>query len=249
MRVPHSSHLALRVLIAAAILITGLPMTSRAASKTDRRVFTTSFRLADCTFQTDSGANPFFILQPGHVLHLQGTESKESVDLTITVTNDTENISLPGLGTVATRVVEEREKHDGEIAEVSRNFYAVCQETSDVYYFGEEVDIYEAGVIVSHGGAWRAGTNGAMPGLFMPGTFLLGSRYAQEVAPGVAMDRAENIAMNQTITVPAGPFQGCATTLETSALERNSKETKSYAPGVGVIVDDTLQLVDWTPAP
>ena len=57
MRVPHSSplHVALRVLIASALLTASLPIDSRAASKTDRRVFTTSFRLADCTFQTDSG--------------------------------------------------------------------------------------------------------------------------------------------------------------------------------------------------
>jgi len=219
-----------------------------AAAKVDKRPFTASFRLADCTFQSMGSANPYFILDPGHELHLVGDEDKEEVDLTITVLGDTRDITIPGLGTVRTRVVEEREKADGELKEISRNFFAICEETSDVFYFGEEVDNYEGGVIVSHGGAWLAGTNGAMPGLIMPGSFLLGSRYFQEVAPGVALDRGENTGMNQLVTVPAGSFPGSVTVLETSALERNSKGTKIYAPGVGLIADGTVLLVDWTPA-
>ena len=219
-----------------------------AAAKVDKRPFTASFRPADCTFQSMGSANPYFILDPGHELHLVGEEDKEEVDLVITVLGDTQDITIPGLGTVRTRVVEEREKADGELKEVSRNFFAICEETSDVFYFGEDVDIYEAGVIVEHHGAWRAGTNGAMPGLIMPGSFLLGSRYFQEVAPGVALDRGENTGMDQLVTVPAGSFPGSITILETSALERNAKGTKIYAPGVGLIVDGTVRLVDWTPA-
>jgi hypothetical protein len=36
--------------------------------------------------------------------------------------------------------------------EISRSFVAICQPSRDVYYFGEEVDIYEEGRIVSHDG-------------------------------------------------------------------------------------------------
>ena len=46
---------------------------------------------------------------------------------------------------------------NGELVEVSRNFYARCTQTGDIYYFGEDVDIYEDGVVVSHDGAWLAG--------------------------------------------------------------------------------------------
>jgi hypothetical protein len=90
------------------------------------------------------------------------------------------------------RVVEEREWQDDELVEVSRNFFARCKETGDVFYFGEEVDLYEDGEIVGHGGAWLAGRDGALPGIIMPGRFLLGSRYYQEVAPDIALDRGEN---------------------------------------------------------
>ena len=79
----------------------------------------------------------------------------------ITVLNQTKKITFTDAEgeslTVYARVVEEREWKDGELVEVSRNFYARCVQTSDIFYFGEDVDIYEDGVIVSHDGAWLAG--------------------------------------------------------------------------------------------
>ena len=83
---------------------------------------------------------------------------------------------------VTTRVVEERELEDGELVEISRNFFAICNRDNSVFYFGEDVDFYENGVIVSHDGAGRAGVNGARAGILMPGTLLLGARHFQGVA-------------------------------------------------------------------
>ena len=40
---------------------------------------------------------------------------------------------------------------------------------NDIFYFGEDVDDYENGEIVSHGGAWLAGANGSKAGMIMPG--------------------------------------------------------------------------------
>jgi len=216
-----------------------------AKSESMQRPYTTSFRLADCTFLSRGDDNPYFILDPGHRLFLEGGEGKEEVRLQITVLGDMQDISLPGIGVVRTRVVEEREWVDGELAEVSRNFFALCAETRDVFYFGEDVDNYEGGVIANHDGAWRAGVNGALPGLIMPGTFLLGSRYFQEIATGAALDRGENLGMDLTVEVPAGLFEGCVSVFETSALEASSTSYKVYAPGIGLIVDDSLALVSW----
>jgi hypothetical protein len=36
--------------------------------------------------------------------------------------------------------------------EISRNYFAMCKPTSNAIYFGEDVDIYEDGEIVSHEG-------------------------------------------------------------------------------------------------
>jgi hypothetical protein len=128
---------------------------------------------------------------------------------------------------------------------VSRNYFARCRETNDVFYFGEAVDIYEDGEIVSHDGAWLAGRKGARPGLIMPGRFLLGSRYFQEIAPDVALDRAENTEMGLELDLPAGTFEDCVKIVETSPLEPGHESIKHYCPGVGLAIDSGIELVDF----
>ncbi|NJO13215.1 MAG: hypothetical protein HC872_06850 [Gammaproteobacteria bacterium] len=139
---------------------------------------------------------------------------------------------------VTTRVVQEVETADGELVEISRNFFAECAANGDVYYFGEDVDIYEDGEIVSHDGAWLAGRDGAKPGIIMPGgAFLLGSRYFQEIAPDVALDRAEHVADGLEVEVPAGDFDDCVLIEETTPLEPQARGTKTYCPQVGLVLD------------
>jgi hypothetical protein len=82
-----------------------------------------------------------------------------------------------------------------------------------------------------------------MPGIIMPDSaFLLGTRYFQEQAPGVALDRAEHVDTGLEINVPAGTFRGCIETQETSPLEPGSESTKFYWPGVGMVIDNELEL-------
>jgi len=208
--------------------------------------FTDEFRLADCTF-SDSGRNPYFSLQPGDQLVLEGEEDGETVVVQITVLRDRQSITFQDQDgvrrTVRTRVIEEREWLDDELVEVSRNFFARCMPTNDIYYFGEDVDIYGGGV-VTHGGAWRAGVNGALPGLIMPGTFLLGSRYFQEIAPDVALDRAEHVRSGFEVEVPAGTFEDCVEIVETTPLEPRSESIKIYCAGVGLVDDSGAQLAE-----
>ena len=206
-------------------------------AKARKATFTDSFQIERCTFAT-RGRNPYFVLIPGHRLELEGREGRTVVHVTITVLADT--LTVDG---VETRVVEERETEDGELIEVSRNYFAFCEETGSVFYFGEDVDIYEDGVIVSHDGAWRAGVDGARPGVIMPGINLVGARYFQEVAPDVALDRAETLSVTETVTVPAGTFENVLRTKETTPLEKG-KSFKLYAPDVGLIRDGGLELID-----
>ncbi len=203
----------------------------------DKAEFTDSFRLDECTFKT-RGSNPYFILEPGYKLILEGEDGKEFVRLEITVLNETEMVNG-----VRTRVVEELETADSQLVEISRNYFAICQQTNSVVYFGEDVDIYEDGEVVSHDGAWRAGENGARAGVMMPGIVLLGARYFQEVAPEVAMDRAEILSLDAVVETPAGTFEEVLVTEETTPLEPNAKELKFYAPGIGLIQDSALKLV------
>jgi hypothetical protein len=215
---------------------------SGAATDTE---YTEDFPVDHCRFRAN-GRNMYMSLEPGYQLYLEGDDDGEFVTLLITVLHDTERISFDHEGErirVKTRVVEEREYADGELVEVSRNFLALCQQTGDIYYVGEDVDDYEDGEIVGHEGAWRAGVDGALPGILMPGSFLLGSRYFQELAPGVALDRAEHVEMGVTTVVPAGEFEDSVVVFEDSALEPDADSEKIYGPGVGLLVDDALELV------
>src|SRR2546428_199587 len=118
--------------------------------------FTTEFRFEDCAFKT-TGANPHFILTPGYRLVLEGAERRALIRLVITVLAETETVLLPGLGPVDARVVEEREWVDGVLVEVSRNLFAICDKTNDVFYFGEAVDIFNPAGTERVDGAVRVG--------------------------------------------------------------------------------------------
>jgi hypothetical protein len=231
------------------MIMAGFALPLRGAHAQDEEPeFTSDFRLEDCEFKT-RGESPYFILRPGYQLVFEGEEDGETLHLEITVLRETETIHLPEIGDVETRVVEEVETANGELVERSRNFFAICEPTNDVYYFGEEVDIYNEDGTVTHEGAWRAGEPDedglAEPGLMMPGTFLLGSRYYQEIAEGIALDRAEHIAMGLEVTVPAGTFTDCVQVIETTPLEPGSESEKIYCPGVGLVMDNVLELVEY----
>jgi hypothetical protein len=72
---------------------------------------------------------------------------------------------------------------------------------------------------------------------------LIGSRYYQEVAPGVALDRAHHVAMDVTVETPAGTFIDCLQVDETTPLEPGVSP-KLYAPKVGLVRDNILDLVE-----
>ena len=182
----------------------------------------------------DKGRSTYFILEPGYRLVFE--DGKDT--LTITVLDETKTVDG-----VKTRIVEERETQGGRLAEVSRNYFAIDKTTGDVYYFGEDVDDYDKdGKVAGHGGVWLAGVNGAKFGLLMPGKPKVGDKYYQEMAPNVAMDRAEVVSVTEEVKVPARTFRNCLRTRESSALESGA-EDKLYAPDVGLLKDGGFLLV------
>ena len=197
---------------------------------------------------TSTVTNPYFPLPAGQQWVYQGKDQGETIGLQITVLG--EKKFYPGRNSVTTRVVEELEwvdanangvvDEDEELIEISRNYFAQTQDGT-VCYFGEDVDIYEDGVVVSHEGAWRADDPGNAPGIIMPADPQVGMTYQQEVAPGVAEDRA-TIIRRGDYTVPAGTFADTITVREVNPLD-GSRSTKVYARGVGLIADDSFSLI------
>jgi hypothetical protein len=180
-----------------------------------------------------TGNNPYITMQPGRVLTLQ--HGKDT--LTITVLPDTELVDGVRAG-----ILEERETKDGRLIEVSRNFFATDKNSGDVYYFGEDVDNYKDGKIISHDSAWRAGVAGARFGLMIPARPVVRQRFYQEIAPKVAMDRVEIVSIDEAVVTPAGRFDRCVHIRETTPLESGVSH-KYYAPGVGIIKDDEFELI------
>ena len=218
------------ILLSIAVTIAASGCLSR--SRVDPSEWTAEFPVADSDFVT-IGRNPYFVLEPGYTLELSDGDDR----LVITVMPETQRV-----GNIETRVVEEREWEDGQLVEVSRNFFAISKRDNGVYYFGETVAIYEQGRVVKHEGEWLAGRNGARFGLLMPGVPLIGGRHYQEIAPGVALDRAEIISINDSLTVPAGAMRNVLKVRETTPLEPGTSEYKYYAREIGLLQDGSLKL-------
>ena len=221
-----------------------------ATAQEDEPEFTDHFPVEECSF-TPFGGNEFFNLTPGRRTYFDNSacvaagECEEREDLVITVTRELKKVWIDDdrkRHPIWTRVITEHEREDGQVKEISHNYFAMCVPSRDVYYFGEDVDIYAGGKVVSHEGAWLAGRNRAEPGIIMPDSaFILGQRYYQELAPGVALDRAEHVETDLEIDLQAGNFDDCIEVTETTPLEPGSESTKVYCPGVGLVIDNDLE--------
>ena len=197
--------------------------------------FTSSFMEEKCKW-TIKDLNPFFRLRPGWQTVL---ESEEEV-FVVTVLNETRKVDG-----VKTRVVEELafEKDGEDLIPIERslNFYAICEQTGSVFYFGEDSKNLPGGATT---GSWLAGTNGARPGIIMPGTRLVGGGYYEEVAPSEsALDKAGIVKITEECE--AGEFnfdKQCVETFNTSDCDPNAAEQKVYAAGIGNVKDDDLEI-------
>lgn len=221
------------IIIAAATL--GISFIASAEGNKAKPTWQEEFGISKCNLVT-TGRNPYFIMEPGFQLALESEDTK----LHITVLDDTKQIDG-----VLTRVVEEREWKDGNLHEVARNYFAMCEQTKDVFYFGEDVDYYVDGKVTKHDGTWHAGENGNKAGLIMPGTPKPKMKYYQEMAPGIAMDRAEIVSMSEICKTTAGTFSKCMKVKEGTAIDITAREYKYHAPDIGLIRDDDLKLVKY----
>jgi hypothetical protein len=170
--------------------------------------------------------NPNLPLKPGTVFVFRG----EDVLGRVRVTN--RKLEVAG---VKTTVVKDVEFVDGKLAEKTFDYFAQ-DKAGNVWYFGEDTAEYENGRVVSTEGTWRAGVDGAKPGIVMLADPEVGLTYRQEEAPGVAEDKARVVSLNAKARVPAGRFEGALKTFEFSPLDPELKENKFYASGIGQVL-------------
>jgi hypothetical protein len=177
-------------------------------------------------------ANPYFPLTTGLKVHLVDDEHV----VVVSVLDETKIVDG-----VETRVVVEHETKNGQLYEISRNYYAGDRVTGDVYYFGEDVDIYDNGTVVSHDGAWLSGANGAKFALMMPGKPNVGDQFYFEIAPG-AVERVEIAQIDATLDTPARRFSHVVYAREYDELDGGTSQ-KWYAPGFGMVGDDAMRCI------
>ena len=187
--------------------------------------------------------NPYQAFVPGRVKHyerIQGNLDAEDFEICTAATR-----SFAWNGTsVACRVLQEMSLEDGALVEISRNYFAQADDGS-VYYFGEVVDIYSGGQIVSHEGSWLVGgptdpadppetATDSDPNVFMPAQPEPGDEYHPEDTLPVVDEEDLILKAGQKVSVPAGHFDECLQIRESSLLSPDT-ETKWYAPGLGVV--------------
>lgn len=171
--------------------------------------------------------NPYFPLQPGTTFVYENP-GKDAFD-TFIVTHDTKVID----GVTCT-VIHDIAYEDGEVVEDTFDYHAQ-DKSGNVWYFGEDTKELEDGKVVSTEGSWRAGVDGAQPGIVMEAHPQVGDTYKQEDAPGVAEDMAKVIGFHATADVPYGVFSDLLDTKEFTPLEPDVIEHKLYALGIGVV--------------
>jgi hypothetical protein len=178
--------------------------------------------------------NPYFPLEPGTVWRLRGLVEDGVEKERIRVTEDTKGI----LG-VTTTVVKDVVRVDGEIAEFTLDWYAQDRD-GNVWYFGEDTAEYKNGEVVSTGGSWEAGVDGALPGIIMNADPQVTDSFRQECYEGEAEDMFWVVATGGTRKVPAGTFENVVRTLEWTPLEPRIVVEKFHAAGVGLIAERAL---------
>jgi hypothetical protein len=221
----------------AKVWVDGATGAASVAGTPPERAFTDTFP-EDRADLGPTGRNKYLFLEPGLFWVLEGKEDGKTLRVTCTMLAETKTIDG-----VECRALEVKEELDGVVKEVTRDYHAISKKTGNVYYFGEDVDVYEDGKMVGHEGAWLAGKEGARWGLFVPAIPLLGARYYQEIAPKVALDRAEITGLAEVVETPAGTFRGVLRLEETNPLEPGHRDVKYFAPEVGFLVKEEGNLL------
>ena len=209
--------------LAAALALSVLNLT--VADATDA---TDDINPEDFTVRID---NPFFPLPPGTTFIYRGNREGRKQRDEFTVTDRT--VVIDG---VTCRVVHDKVFMRGVLRENTFDYFAQDRD-GNVWYFGEDTEeLDKNGRVVSTVGTWRAGVDGAQPGVIMEAHPNVNDHYFQEVAAPLAQDEAIVLNLHETVAVPLGKFTNCLVTKEFTQLEPGNIERKFYARGVGFIL-------------
>jgi hypothetical protein len=181
-------------------------------------------------------ANPFVPLTLGYTKVMAGQTDDG--------TPEKEIATVIGPGPEIMGVSTMSVQDDGYLGDllVERTFdYFATDEEGNLWYFGEDVTNYTYDVAGTQTGtdthsSWRAGVDGAMPGIAVTAQPVVGAVLFQEYSPAAkATDYAEVIATDTVLAVAGQEFRDVLKVFESSTSEPDLREFKYFAKGVGLI--------------
>lgn len=188
--------------------------------------------------------HPYLPFVPGRTLVYERQTAEGLERIEVTALHD-----IIAIGGIPCRPVREYETMDGVLVEESINWISQRADGS-VWYFGEIAKLFDQGFLDSIDGSWRYGVDGAQPGVLMPAVPQVGQVYRQEFLLGIAEDVARVIATQVTETISGRTVTDCVVMQEETPIEPDDLGTKTYAPGVGLVLEvdlvtgGRLELVD-----
>jgi hypothetical protein len=176
--------------------------------------------------------NPYWPMDPGtRWTYREIDEVGAELKVVVTVSDQTKKIAN---GVIA-RVVRDTVTQNGELIEDTFDWYAQDKE-GNIWYLGENTAEFENGKLITKGGSFEAGVDGAQPGIIMLADPEDGMKYRQEYYKGEAEDNGEVLSTDEMAQVPAGQFDNALLTKDTITIEPNVLEYKLYARGVGPVL-------------
>ena len=176
--------------------------------------------------------NPYWPMDPGtRWTYREIDEEGNELKVVVTVSDQAKKIA----NGVTARVVRDTVTQEGELIEDTFDWYAQDKE-GNIWYLGENTAEFENGKLVTRGGSFEAGVDGAQPGIIMPADPKDGMKYRQEYYKGEAEDNGEVLSTDEMAQVPAGQFDNALLTKDIITIKPNVLEYKLYAKGVGPVL-------------
>lgn len=194
--------------------------------------------------------NPWFPLRPGSTYVYRGVKDGEPSREVLTVAHETATING-----IPCTVVHDRLYVRGRLHERTTDWYTQ-DKVGNVWYYGEQTaELDKNGHVMSTEGTWKAGQQGAVPGIYMPAHPKVGYAARQEFLEGHAEDHFRILDLHTSIKVPWGKSSQALLTKEWTPLEPGVIDHKYYVRGVGTVLEQTVkggnernELVSLSPA-
>jgi hypothetical protein len=179
--------------------------------------------------------NPWFPLRPGTTYIYRGVneDGKPARDV-LTVTRRTTKID--GVPCI---VVHDRYYVRGRLEERTTDWYTQ-DKSGNVWYYGEATaELDRSGRVLTTAGSWRAGRDGAKPGIFVPARPKVGQSFRQEYYKGQAEDHLQVLKLHVRVKTPYTSSRDAVLTREWTPLEPSIVAHKFYVRGIGIVRVET----------